>query len=136
MNRRWIVQCTILLLPFAMVGCSSPDTGTVSGTAKMNGAPLAGCTVMFHGKDRGGSYVIDEDGSYNVQDAPVGLCKVTIKSGGITPPGGFQGKAPVDPVGGKASKNFAIPPEYTDPAKTPLSFEVKPGKSSFPIDIK
>lgn len=136
MNRRWIVRCTFVLLPFAMVGCSATDSGTVSGTVKVNNTAVPAGTVTFHGKEKANSGNIMSDGSYTVHEAPLGPCKVTVTTPGGSPLGIKDGKAAVDPVSGKAASNVTVPEIYTDMARTPLSFEVKPGKSSFPIEIK
>ena len=55
----------------------------------------------------------------------LGLCKVTVSTpgGGGAPVGMKDMKPPTDaPTGGKAATSVAVPPEYTDLAKTQQLF--------------
>jgi hypothetical protein len=89
------------LVAALMFGCGPgvKDRGTVKGKVTIGGKALNMGTVTFVTDDnRTGSATIKEDGSYEMHDAPVGECKISVSialpsSGkmaapGMMPPGG------------------------------------------------
>src|SRR5437868_4614763 len=82
-------------------GCrSSPNPGKVSGRVTYKGAPLKGGEVLFHSAGQG-SYrgSINQDGTYEITDVPVGEMTVTVDTEFLNPdkkvqtPGGARGAA-------------------------------------------
>jgi hypothetical protein len=112
----------------------------VSGTITLKGKPLANAEVHFVAGKTAGFGVTDENGRYQlVRGAPVGECKVYFK---VVPQGGDVSRIDMSIPGmdeeqakamrmgqGKsfATKKPLLPPEYTDPEKTKLTFNVPPG---------
>jgi hypothetical protein len=72
---------------FCSSGCGPglKDRGTVRGKVTIGGKPLNMGTVQFlASNDRSGTASIKEDGTYEMTDAPVGECTITV----TTPQGG------------------------------------------------
>jgi hypothetical protein len=92
--------------------------GNVSGRVLFRGQPLPTGTVsFFYAEGPVVSGALVQDGTFHLQNAPVGATRVTIT------------------VPDKAGA-IAIPKQYTDPATTPLTYEVQPGKQQFDIELK
>ncbi|MFO0865387.1 MAG: hypothetical protein U0744_12180 [Gemmataceae bacterium] len=115
-----------------MSGCaqSNPlaERNGVSGTVKLDGAPLAEGTIAF---DRGdgavpGSAEI-KNGSYNLTARP-GLNKVVIRSFKVDP--SIVSKDPARPVDNRVN---LIPEKYND--KTTLTADVTADKKKFDFDL-
>jgi hypothetical protein len=136
--------CMILL--GLMCGCggesvSGPETVDVSGTVKLGGQPLAGATVYFMTDGFTSVGTTDDSGAYQLPHGAVpGTNKVYItKMEG--------GDLVADPEAGMDAEQFramqqatqgdgaaqtspdsmpkeVIPPEYSDPQKTTLTFQV------------
>jgi len=132
----------------AVAGCGQ-STGKVSGKVSYKGAILKGGTVSFFAADkRNATTTIKEDGTYTVENVPVGPVKITVdtdalkpKAGvggpsykpppGMTPPGGY---APPDPAE-MAKRYVQIPPQYADQDKTTLTYTVKSGSQEHEIKL-
>jgi hypothetical protein len=101
---------------FVLAGAARADdveTGTVEGKVTLDGKPLAKGKVVFHpAKGKAIEAETKEDGSYTAKDVPVGKTPVTIALDGL------------------------LPPRYSDPKKTELTFEVKKGKNTADFDLK
>jgi hypothetical protein len=157
-NRRiWVVgllACCVILFP---TGCG-PDyksRGVVRGKVTVGKKALTTGTVMFYGKSGiTASATIDPDGNYEMNDAPVGECRVTVsvptlptdpmvrarlKSGGMKLPEG-----PKDPT--KSSPDLPSAPrvpkevvpidiKFSNPETSGLSFTVQKGEQTFNIDL-
>jgi hypothetical protein len=157
-NRRlWAVgllACCVVLFP---TGCG-PDfksRGVVKGKVTKGKKPLTTGTVMFYRKDGvTASASIDPDGNYEMKDAPVGECKVTVvvnalpmdptvrarlKGGGMKMPEGPHdpSKAGPDlPSGPKVPKEVVpIDPKYSNIETSGLSFTVQKGEQTYDIDL-
>ena len=106
-------------------GCESSNArGKVKGRVKFFDKYLTAGTVIFTTKDdRSGSGNIDSEGNYEVADAPIGECTITVKVPTFERGRGMQGppKAPPgvpdmrSPDGGDTDKNFV--PNNFDPSK-------------------
>ena len=79
--RSWagaLLACGLLALA---AGCG-PDykaRGTVKGQVKIGSRPLPFGTVMFINKNGiSATANVDENGNYEMKDAPVGECQVTV----------------------------------------------------------
>lgn len=136
-----------------MAGCggsSGSAKAKVTGKVTVAGkGPLTGGNIRFvlaSDTSKGSGGIIKADGSYEVVDAPVGECKVTIdnehlKVGGST---GGDGKkvitAPkgVDIPGGDVTANryMKIESSFTKADTTSLTFTVPSGGGSKDFEVK
>lgn len=128
-----------------VVGCSEARRYPVSGVVTINSAPAALTTVIFQPADagadprRGGVAVTDDKGNFTIGGAdnkglPAGEYKVTFSQTLI------NGK-PAHGSGGKKSEMIrgekeAVPDDYRDPAKTPISAKVTGATNTFTFDIQ
>jgi len=130
-----------------LAGCSAGSisgTAPVQGTVTYNGQPVAGATVSFVGEgdarmavattDAGGSYqlmTLDTAGAmpgkYTVLVTKTETVPDSDKVISMDEAAKNTGKA-------KEPKNL-LPARFGDPAKTPLTFEVKPGQTN-KFDLK
>jgi len=124
-----------------VTGCDKGPKGakdSVSGTVKMNGENVTG-TVAFVGSDNTNKESpIKPDGTYQIDDPPQGQVKVLVK--GMGGPTGAPALKP--PAGGPEmpsmpgmGKGATPPAKYASAATTPLTYDVKPGKQTFNIDL-
>lgn len=144
-------------------GCAGGSDGRVpvykvAGKVTMTGAPLSGAIVTFAPKD-GQPVAIgrtDSSGEYTLttydpgDGAATGAYSVTVaKFAAVAAAAPAEAAHSTDPYaeansmhgGGKANGadegGNLIPPQYSDPQKTPLSFVVKAdGDNRFDIDVK
>jgi hypothetical protein len=137
MNRR---ARRVLWVPAILVsvcaGCGSGfNYGQVKGTVTLDRVPLVGAKVYFYPILNGDGPVppsslgiTDAAGNYelvarnDVAGAVLGPHKVVVL---------FPSTGAAD-----AAKRPKIPLDYTLMAKTPLSFDVKPGLNEYPIALK
>jgi hypothetical protein len=100
------------------------ETAKVSGTVKLDGAPLDGAQVNFVAADYAGLATTDSSGHYEL-DAQPGENTVYIRK--------FEGNLGSDPRGlelqsdtgeGNVGPKQLLPPKYSDPEKTELKFTV------------
>lgn len=122
---RQIPNLTLFVCLF-LAGCGGadhPPLGSVSGTVKMDGEPLAGLLVHFKpANGRAASGVTDKSGrytleyTYRVYGAVVGPATVMFEW----------------PLGTKDTKPLAA--RYT--TQSDLKREVKPGSNQFDFDLK
>jgi hypothetical protein len=148
-----LFSLVVFLSALALAGCG-PRTGSVSGKVTYKNAPLPSGTITFIGGkgDTSQWSTIAADGSYQVNNVPVGTAKVTIETtapnslpglgaGGVKPPTVPGVPPPPDSSslgGGDAAKPGAyvqIPPKYKDPDQSGLSMEVKSGKQEKNWDL-
>ncbi len=138
----------MVLLILASIGCSGSDnsvpTADVAGIVTKDGKPLAGVEVFFSTENFEGYGKTDQNGKYRlINGAAVGTNKIFMKKFNAGP--GVAGKgidmsipgmdekqaaammaAESAKQGGKADPSM-IPPEYSDPKTTKLSFPVPEG---------
>jgi len=117
-----------------VAGCGGSNVAgkaTVSGKVLIGGKPpLTGSTITFIGPDgKENANSVDADGSYIIQDAPVGECKVVVK-GGTGPTVSVGG---TDMPGMPKSSGVKVPPKYEKPGA--LSFNVQKGKNTKDFDL-
>ena len=136
----YIVTCLLLLANFS--GCAEPlpEFGKVTGVVTVKGAPKKGLAVTFMPEPSEGKELAinaasetDEQGKYELRysidgqqavGAPVGTHRVLV----------------YDPRFASIPQGEAAPPrwfslDYSNPLKTPLRFEVKPGDQTFDIKL-
>src|SRR5262245_53423972 len=150
-----ILACGLLLLTS---GCG-PDykaRAVVKGKVTLGGKkPLTTGTVMFYGKDgMTASATIDPDGNYEMNDAPLGECKVTVSVTALprdpSVMARLKGKGPKAPEGPKNPENpgpelpaaarvpkevVPIDEKYSSPGTSGLSFTVQKGEQTYNIDL-
>jgi hypothetical protein len=126
----------LLTLAVALVGCRSapPPTGeaTVTGKVLVGGKPpVTGSSIEFIGPDgKAASAPVDRDGSYNLTNAPLGECKVVVKSGKSTELAVGKG---AEMPGMPSSSGVAVPAKYGQPGQ--LTFSVQKGKNTKDFDL-
>jgi hypothetical protein len=137
----------LLSLLALSVGCG-PNyraRGTVKGKVSFAGKDLTTGSVVFHGKDNlTGSATIGADGSYVMNDAPLGDVKITVSVPKL-PAGGMRHLkgAPVGPVmpgeSPEAKKMpthvVPIPEKYAKVETSGLTYTVKRGEQTHDLPL-
>jgi hypothetical protein len=106
----------LLLVVAAPIGCQSKATGVVKGKVTFANKPLGIGTVAFFAADnRHASGAIQRDGTYTINDAPVGDVKIVItvpsRSSMMMMGRGGPPKPPKD----MKMPSEMLPPGYTGP---------------------
>ena len=147
---------TVLFLLGAMclvaAGCSDVPRSKIHGTITYKGKPLTNATVTFFSSDNMTHMaVLTDSGTYTVQGVPRGPVKVTVQSDVPRPasranPGRAAfGDVPAETKDGKRDPEPSpeakatwpiVPPNYNDPAKSGLSFELKEENQEWSVDLK
>ena len=119
-----------------LAGCRGSghlETVPVSGTVTLDGKPLAQGTVTFAPEmGRAATGAIQPDGSYTLKTykpgdgALLGKHRVAVVAREVLPSNG--------PEPYRAGR-WLIPVFYSDSAQSGLSFEVKPGKNVYDIEL-
>jgi hypothetical protein len=108
-----------------------PQTSTVRGKVTYKGQRLSAGIVLFvpvqSDQSKGYSGAIQPDGTYRVQNVPVGESRVMIETDPPAKPKGAKK--------GEASKYVPIPPKYADLKTTPLRLDVKLGEQEHNIKL-
>jgi hypothetical protein len=120
--------CAGLILLFP-AGCSGPSAvrNNLSGRVLLDGRPVTDGIVTLHGAagEQGTSSILP-DGTYSVDDPPIGTCQITVQD----PPGGAGPDAhATNPAAVRTSR---IPARYRKPGNG-LEIEVSPGRSAHDI---
>jgi hypothetical protein len=111
-----------------LAGCGGERPAEVTGTVRMNGAPLAEGEIIFEAADgsKTPAAALVKDGTYTVHVLP-GPKKVKVLAS--RPP------KKRDPVLGDAARELMLGPEYND--RTNLTADVQPGKNAgVDFDVK
>jgi hypothetical protein len=124
-------RAACLVLALAWCGCGpSARPGQLTGKVRFRGKELSSGTVTFLGADgQTRSAAIAENGIYKVAGVAPGTARVAVESHPRLPPG-F-----VEPSAGDPG-TIKLPPHYTKPETSGLTYEVKGGQETFDIDIK
>jgi hypothetical protein len=137
--------CCFLLM---MLGCAKPDPlnrgATVKGIVKLDGVPLSGGVVVFDSTD--GRFnpqsFIRLDGSYIIQEPPLGPCKITVKTSylrGNAPPLSLKGKVPKAQFPNYIEEEVgyftAIPAKYEGADTSGLSIDIVKGDQTKDLDL-
>ena len=132
------VASTIAVLALSIVGCGQSEMVPITGTVTLNGQPAEQAEVMFNPKTTGrfASGVTDASGKFMLSTAKPndgampGEYVVTLAE--YYPPD----KPPALPRGGGLLPS-RFPPNFGDPAKSPLTAKVeRGGKNEFSFDVK
>jgi hypothetical protein len=151
MNRK-SVSLFVSGLLLLSVGCGSK--GTVTGTVSYQGTPITAGTIVFF-PDSGEPAVNApiSDGKYTVDKVPPGPAKVSVtsdyaeggpnpmqismkRSGEKMPENLPEGARKLLQGAASAKKGVRIPEDYSDSAKSGLTYTVKSGKQTHDIDLK
>ncbi len=157
--RTWagtLVPVGVLCLAALATGCSG--SGTITGKVTYQKQPLTGGTVLFTSTAGKGSRTatIGEDGSYTITNMPTGPAKIAVDTRTAQArPGPFGGAPPsmqppkdvqlpdtarsgglYGPPSGKKATAVPIPERYADPEKSGLTYTVKSGSQTHPIDLE
>ncbi|MDR2115742.1 MAG: carboxypeptidase-like regulatory domain-containing protein [Planctomycetaceae bacterium] len=142
-----IVSCFVVVLSIGCFQNNTIDTEAVTGTITLSGQPLEGASVSFSPKVAGqgtpASAVTDAQGKYVLQ-TPLGAAQAGTSQGEYIV---LIRKYSPKPTGQKLKDDRGneteitqpiniLPEIYSDPAKTPFSASVKPGKNTYDFDIK
>jgi hypothetical protein len=133
---RWPIVALLAMVAF-LGGCSG-NSAVVSGTVRYKGELLTTGEVSLiadGGKSRSG--LIGDDGSYQINDAPVGPVRVVVIARRVQ--GGPTGESPVAArlaADRQVVVTSLIPTRYGDPATSGLNFEIVAGKQIHDLDLK
>ena len=156
-SRRALGASWLGVLLILSAGCGSK--GTVSGKVTVNDEPVRRGTVTFTASTStwASSVPIGEDGIYTVINAPPGPVKITVASADANPRAGSKlktrkGQEKEEASGGiedmppSVRNRFnaaaagpggpSVPKKYNKPETSDLTYEVKPGKQQYDIQLK
>jgi len=146
----------LVLATLSAVGCGG-GTGTVTGKVTYNGNPLKGGEVWYvsEASKQTLSAQIGEDGTYTVNQVPVGPAKIVVKTKQLLvqayagPPAGRggagKGKEPKHtneggyekPSNEDAKRKFvAIPTRYEDAETSGLTYTVRRGSQNNDVKLE
>jgi hypothetical protein len=150
-----LLACGLFLL---LPGCG-PDykaRGAVKGRVTVGKKPLTTGTVMFYGKNGiTASAHIDTEGNYDMKDAPLGECQVTVTVPAMSPDPSvrarLKGKGPKMPGADMKNPEDTSPPlpsapsvpkeivpidsKYSNTETSGLNFKVEKGEQTYNIDL-
>jgi len=131
----WAVSLTLLIAAILAAGCGEKQAANViSGKVTLDGDPVFGNVVFVSADNKEVSSPTATDGTYRIENPPVGQVKVLVKG----MPGQVTGGAP-PPKDAPAMSNkqgVAPPPKYAAATSSDLSYEVKAGKHTYNIELK
>jgi hypothetical protein len=151
-----------LAVSIFLLGCGA-KTANVHGKVIFNDQPVTGGLITFYAVDdpkiNPASAIINEDGTYNVDNVQVGKVTAAVNTSGLNPdnkarnkkgaarpiaalPEALRKKIEEDEAKGNVSKPklsgkyVAIPAKFADSAKSGLSYEIKSGTNDITIELK
>jgi hypothetical protein len=126
---RILSACVLVAVSTAFADDKKPEPKgePVSGTVTLEEKPLSDCAITFVTNDgkTAVTVLLDENGKYTAT-VPIGEYRITIH------PAPKKKADPKDPP----KPAPAIPVSYSDPNKTPLTYEVKSGAQTLDIELK
>ena len=127
--------------------CGSSNSGSVSGTITIDGAPLEGAKVCFYpAQGRASIGTTDSQGKYNLaysrsqNESPIGEYRVTLsteKAVEVEYPDsdyGRGGTVKADVI--SEARAEALPPEYVEKGTTQLRATVKSGENTIDFSLQ
>jgi hypothetical protein len=146
------LEAGLLLLLLAVSGCSSNKksqlTGaSVSGVVRYKGKPVTGGVVQLWCQNHDNDAVqtaqgtIQGDGTYQVLNAPLGVCKVVVNTKAVKHDIGAMMKkfaekgAPTPEETGPPKVYMEIDPKYTNREKTDVQITIQNGHQTQDIDL-
>jgi hypothetical protein len=154
LTRILITPVMLAIVPI-LCGCGKSE-GKVKGKVSYNGTTLKGGNVVFQGEQTY-STTIDEDGNYTSPDMIVGAYKVSVDTSPLKPTLGNNknkdkhakldpdtkvpaGYTPSGSEGYGSAKNAQryvfVPPNYSDPDASGVTYTVTGGSQEFNIELK
>jgi hypothetical protein len=136
-----VLLLVLLLLPLT-TSCGSQAKGTVSGKVTYQGKPLPSGFVTFVPEKGAPVYSeIQSDGSYRVDQVPIGLVRIGIqpKSAQNTLASSAMPRNPQDVTKLKAAMTATetqIPSQYANPNSSGLTYTVTKGLQQYDIVLK
>ena len=144
---------------FAILICATPgcspgmrERATVKGRVTFAGGAVPGATVAFTTSDnRNGVAITNEKGEYEMKDAPLGECTVTVSAPKVSqemrmmgnkfkmpePPKGMS--MPEQPDNTTPKLDFKkvrpVPDKYEKPDSSPLKYTVEKGEHNYDIPL-
>lgn len=126
------------LLLFLLVGCG-PRYGNLAGSVSFEGKPVRMGSVLVVGSDGvPRSTTIQDDGSYAVDNVPIGTVRIAVSSPdpetmvvSLPKHGRIRQDNTVD-----NTKWFPIPEKYAEFDQSDLTCTVKTGSNRFNIELK
>jgi hypothetical protein len=140
-SRRWrhLWRGSALALLF-MSGCGAEETGTVSGSAHCRDGLLRGGRITFTSvaSARSVSARIQADGSFTATHCPLGLVKITVRTGPRVAAGNSPGRPGMLPLGGAISDPGLCPvaTRYSDLQTTDLELMIVAGPQRHDIELR
>jgi hypothetical protein len=153
-RRRLLRAGWLTLLPLVLAGCGSKERATVEGKVTVDGAPANVGIVTFtsvDGKSRISAMKagIQPDGTYRIEDAPLGEVKVSVAPLSLSQGrGAARRKERIKELverrkGGKempgepapADSAVPIPKKYASADTSGLTTTLKPGKNVYDIEL-
>jgi len=122
-----------------LTGCpgSKDSANSVSGKVTLKSGEKVSGLVVFVGPDnKEYTTPVKPDGTYTLSDPPIGKVKVLVKSMGLGVPA--AGKIETKEAGGSmpsTSGGAAPPAKYAMANTSDLTYEVKPGKQTYDIEL-
>jgi hypothetical protein len=135
-SRRGLLASFGVFLALAQLGCGR-GVAEVSGKVRFKDQPLSSGTVTFVRQDgQSSSSAIAADGSYLIDEAPIGPVKIAVESHPRVPPGLMNppGRA-IPPPQAPKNHSMTIPERYRDPERSGLTHTVKRGSHTHDIDL-
>ena len=154
-RRRLLMAGWLTLLPLVLAGCGSKERATVEGKVTVDGAPANVGVVTFlsvDGKSRISAMKagIQPDGTYRLDDAPLGDVKVSVAPLSLSQGRGAArrkerikdlvemrkgGKGPPQAAPAPADSAVPIPKKYANADSSGLTTTLKPGKNVYDIEL-
>lgn len=111
-----------------LAGCAAPpaERNNLSGKLTLDGRPLTdGIVTLVGANGQDATSSILADGTYSVDDPPLGTCEVTVRD---APRGGPMAH------GESADRPARIPSKYQKPGNG-LKVDVRPGRAVYDIHL-
>jgi len=147
---------SVVLVVLCCIGCGPPERAIVKGKVTIGDTPLTTGNVTFTGKDNlQSSATIQNDGTYELMDAPLGEARITVMVPTLPPGGlemmrrmknnpGVKESESVDPndsskkigiMGGIPDNYVPIPQKYQDLNQSGLTYTVTRGTQTHDIKL-
>jgi hypothetical protein len=132
----------VVVFLLAVSACGGQPKGTVKGTVKYKGTIVPMGQVIFYGEgDQSAIGPINEDGSYEAKNVPVGEVRIAV----VTPPSaaGVEARAKAgekrfgkgNPLPQKINV-VEVPKKYNSPGQSGLGLSVHQGSQAYDINLK
>jgi len=122
------------VLVLGVSGCGTKGAAnSVSGKVTLNDEPVKGLVVFVGADNKEVSAPTNPNGTYTLDNPPLGQVKVLVKTVG---PVGVDTPPPKDAPNMPKAGGVAPPAKYASAATSGLTYEVKAGKHTYDIPLK